>query len=630
MQFNPLLMIRRMLVTKNKFFAYDEFFNTGVNIIRGINSSGKSSIADLIFYGLGGDVTKLKNEAKQCSFVIIEVELSSGIYTLKREIAEGGRKGMDIFSGDYETASNAPLTEWTRYPYNANTKESFYQAIFKEMGMPYSKSEDKNSITMHQLLRMLYVDQMTSPDRLFKFDKFDSPNKRKAIGELVMGVSDFSLYEKRVALQRLESRLDSCVREIKTIHRFFGSMVKSVNEIDENIIELREEIDNLEKDIESACAEEEKDKLNDDEEQQFEGLIRKLQEARESFSNCREYIAKTSFEINDSQLFIKSLNQRIQALKQTRKTINALADIRFVHCPACQHEVTPKLGACSLCGSKHQSNDTHSEFDPTYKVRKEIEFQIAESKLLVEKKQEVLSRKEIELNQVSTDIKNIEREIGLLKRTNKSVSSALRNRISRVGELKNKIQSLNESKEEFAKLYDLYDERDSIQTRVSRLKDEVDRLEKKLSKELVAKRAKLSSSTLDILKSDTGHEDIFVDGKKVEFDFAEDRVTIDDQALFSASSMVYLKNAFRLAMLKSSCQDRSYLYPRFLLMDNIEDKGMEEKRSKLFQREIVRLSESLQVKHQIIFTTSMIDEELNTSKYCVGDYYTKENKSLKV
>jgi len=151
-----------------------------------------------------------------------------------------------------------------------------------------------------------------------------------------------------------------------------------------------------------------------------------------------------------------------------------------------------------------------------------------------------------------------------------------------------------------------------------------------MENDLKAKKRKLSAATLDVLKADAGHEEIFVDGSKVEFDFAEDRVTIDDRALFSASSMVYLKNAFRLAMLKCSCEDSSYLYPRFLLMDNIEDKGMEEERSQLFQREIVKLSNSLNVEHQIIFTTSMIDSDLNHSKYCVGDFYNMHNKTLKV
>jgi len=83
-------------------------------------------------------------------------------------------------------------------------------------------------------------------------------------------------------------------------------------------------------------------------------------------------------------------------------------------------------------------------------------------------------------------------------------------------------------------------------------------------------------------------------------------------------------------MLKASCEDASYLYPRFLLMDNIEDKGMEEERSQLFQHEIIKLSEGLTTVHQIIFTTSMIAPDLNCSDYCIGDFYNEQNKTLKI
>lgn len=624
-QYKPFLTIKRLVITKGNSIAYDEKFTTGVNIIRGVNSSGKSTISDFIFYGLGGDVTKLKNEARQCSFVFVEASLSGKVFTLKREVAEGGRKGMDIFSGGYDAAAVATVTDWTRHPYNANTKESFYQALFKELGMPYSKSDDKNSITMHQLLRMLYVDQMTSPDRLFKFDKFDSPNKRQAIGELLIGLSDFELYEKRVRLQSLKLALENRIKEIKTIHSFLGGTIKSVKEIDSEIEDKRKAIDVLELEVEAFSIPSE-DGSSEDE--VLKKLILEVQEARGNYTSCQQEIAKTSFEINDSKMFIESLSRRVKALKETQDTINALSDIAFNHCPACQAEVQSQPTGCSLCGTT--KSELGINVDPTFKVRKEIEFQIAESVLLIEKKQKRLGEQRVELNQVETKLGELERDLEMIRKPQRTVNIQLRQKLADIGGLRNEIKALNNSKKEFAKLYGLYDERDTLQTNFNSLDDEINRLTLRMENELKAKKKKLSEATLSILKADAGHEEIFVDGRNVEFDFAEDRVTIDDRALFSASSMVYLKNAFRLAMLKCSCEDPSYLYPRFLLMDNIEDKGMAEERSQLFQREIVKLSNSLNVEHQIIFTTSMIDSNLNQSGYCVGDFYNMHNKTLRV
>jgi DNA repair exonuclease SbcCD ATPase subunit len=626
MQFKPSLIVKRLVVKQNSKNVYDEKFRSGVNIIRGMNSSGKSTIADFLFYSLGGDLTKLKNEANQCSHVLVEVSLSGYIFTLKREVKEGGRKGMDIFGGNIDDSISASTDKWTRHPYNADTKESFYQVIFKELGMPYSKSQDKNSLTMHQLLRMMYVDQMTSPDRLFKFDKFDSPNKRKAIGELLIGLSDFNLYEKRVRLQRLELSLDSRVKEIKTIHSFLGETIKTVDQIDQEISEKRISIDDIELNIESLGTNSESDSSS--EEKILNQLITDVQQNRVSYSQRQHEIAKTSFEIGDSVLFIESLQRRLIALKETKSTINVLSDIAFNHCPACQTRVVKKESGCTLCGTA--KNECENDVDPTFKVRKEIEFQIAESKKVIELKQLRLDRLRVTLNQVSTELGELERDLDVIRKPQRTINVVLRQKISEIGSLRNEIKNLNSSKNEFSKLYALYDQRDALQKEVTQLKDAIYLLESKTSSEFSRKKKRLSESTLELLQADTGDEEIFSEGNKVEFDFAEDRVTIDDRALFSASSMVYLKNSFRLAMLKCSCEDKTYLYPRFLLMDNIEDKGMKEGRSQPFQKEIVKLSESLTVEHQIIFTTSMIAPDLDNSKYCIGDFYHKDNKTLKI
>lgn len=55
-RFDPTLRLARFVVLKGDSRAYDEDFHAGVNIIRGDNGGGKSTVADLIFFGLGGEV----------------------------------------------------------------------------------------------------------------------------------------------------------------------------------------------------------------------------------------------------------------------------------------------------------------------------------------------------------------------------------------------------------------------------------------------------------------------------------------------------------------------------------------------------------------------------------------------
>jgi AAA domain len=137
MQYSPTLIVGRVVVQRDKATVYDERLHPGVNIIRGDNSSGKSTILNFIFYGLGGDLTDWSDIALDCSHTIVEVSLNGLTVTLKREISSSPGRPMDIFPGDYDASVLAPSTEWDHYSYKRTEKlESFSQALFRLLGIP--------------------------------------------------------------------------------------------------------------------------------------------------------------------------------------------------------------------------------------------------------------------------------------------------------------------------------------------------------------------------------------------------------------------------------------------------------------------------------------------------------------
>lgn len=625
MQFNPFIIVNRLVITKGIESVYDESFTNGVNIIRGRNSSGKSTVADFIFYALGGELAKWKKEASSCSYTYIEVNLSGKVFTLRREVRESSKAGMNIIEGDFEGAKNKEITSWLRYPYSATeNKVSFYQIILKELGIPYSKSESSSSLTLHQLLRLMYVDQMTSLDRLFKFDKFDNSNKRKAIGEMLIGLSDISLYQYRVRLQRLDSDLSKKVEEVKTLHRYFGSEIKTAEEINNEIEKKSLELSALEEKLETD------DPRTTGEDINLPNLLRneikKLKKDIQAFENSR---LSLSYELTDSERFVNSLLSRLKALDDSSRTIDVLSNIGFKYCPSCFQSIQEKpADCCCLCGNDKGSEEI--KFDPTFKIRKEIEFQISESNLMVSLRQKELAKIEAKLDEAQNILKFKKAKLNVIDQPTNKISQRSREIFVEIGTITRDIEQLGIVKSRFSNLYELYKERDAVQKEYNQLSDKVKGLEENLEREMKVKKNMISKYAMEIIQADLNHEEAFNSAKQVEFDFGEDRVSVDNRVLFSASSMVYLKNAFRLALFQASCEDVSFLYPRFLLMDNVEDKGMEPERSHIFQKEIIRVSNKISVPHQIIFTTSMIDEDLDGTEYCVGDFYHDGNKSLKV
>ena len=63
-------------------------------------------------------------------------------------------------------------------------------------------------------------------------------------------------------------------------------------------------------------------------------------------------------------------------------------------------------------------------------------------------------------------------------------------------------------------------------------------------------------------------------------------------------------------------------------MDNIEDKGMVPERSQNFQHSLVNACNNLNNDYQVIFTTSMIADDLNNTPNCIGPYYPKGSHTL--
>jgi hypothetical protein len=199
-----------------------------------------------------------------------------------------------------------------------------------------------------------------------------------------------------------------------------------------------------------------------------------------------------------------------------------------------------------------------------------------------------------------------------------------------LGYLEREAEDLDRKERQARQIQILTEAKERLIGEITTLKDEIARLKKEGDRRRSVAFSLVSRKTAEVLALDLPSEDEFTINSSVSFEFGDDRVTVNGKAGYSASSLVVVRNAFHLALLWASTLDPQFMYPRFLLMDNIEDKGMNQARSQNFQRRIVEISKSLDGDHQIIFTTSMIDPGLESSALVVGEHYTYQHKSLNI
>lgn len=621
-QHKQFLFVNRLLVSSRGKSVYDQEFFSGVNIIRGDNGTGKSTIMDLLFYVLGGDIKDWTVEQSRCDFVMCEIDVPGRTLTLKREI--NNSTSMYIYEGPLDP--EAPANSFLVLPYRvSDRKESFSQFLFDYIGLPRYKKDDAITLTMHQILRLIYVDQITPPNKILKQESslFDGHSNRLAIGEYLLGIDDLGSHVLRQEKSKLEKQAEEILVERKAIHRVLGKHFKILDEVT-----LSEEIAILaaeKRSLQESVVSDNKLPANENVSVVAQATASRIANQKDALVKLENRRNRISDEIIDGELFIDSLNFRIRSIAEASEVSEGIGNMDFKFCPSC---LTPVESSgdhshCKLCKSA-------SVFDGRGRgylaERTSLQFQLAESREVIEKFREELSDVGYQIAEASAQLEmllNNYRPIGVRSDDSQYYQDAVR-----LGFIEKELEQLTES-------ISIVREIDLANQRLSDITSQIEQIKSRLEAALertAGRRDEVTENISDlvvkILKEDLGYEIAFNDASHFDFSFGLDVMRLDGKSKFSASSMTLLKNAFRFAIFYLSVVDPEMRYPRLLIMDNIEDKGMVPQRSQAFQRTIVQCCSNLTNPYQLIFTTSMIDPELNSSEFCRGINYLKGDHTL--
>ena len=610
--------------------VYDASFHHGVNIIRGDNSSGKSTIANFLFYCLGGDFDNWTNEAKTCREVFAEVEINQATLTLKRIVADHSRQPMSIFWGDYETSKKSNFEGWKTYPYAQTTNlESFSSVLFTALEFPDVRAED-SKITMNQVLRLIYIDQDSPIQSLLRSELFDPPLTRQVVSELLLGVYDDSLYSDRISLRNAQQEYQQKKEQYEGINKVFGSTDNEtdINKLQRQVAKATERLLKEQQEIEKVKA---------------GAVVRRrtttpprIERLQEELASFKSQVNKLTSEINeyeldivDSKQFIEVMEKRLTALKQSISTRKLLGELPFEHCPHCLNPLDPSVDDyhCILC---KQPIPKDIERTIGKRLLQEIQQQIRESKKLLDEKLAELNKRLTQRGPLIDKLDSLQREIDFEEKEYRSSRDEKLDEllISR-GRLESEIAFLNKQIRAADQLELLRKDLETLKSKIEGLNLSIRRKEGIHHANLQTALKKIESIAKMLLRGDLERQPEFKTASRVEVDFSRDTFALDGQHNFSASSNTLLKNAVRFAIFFASLELPFFRYPRIIICDNMEDKGMEQIRSQNFQRLIIEFSKKYEVEHQIIFTTSMIAPELEDSSYCIDAHYTVNNKSLK-
>ncbi len=622
------LFINRFAVSKSGRFVYNQEFHQGVNIIRGVNGTGKSTIVDLLSYSLGAVITDWTEEQLSCDWVMAEVSLNGIAFCLKRDITENGQEKMSIFEGKFDAASNT-VTNWTQYSMKrSEARHSFSQQIFELLGLPRHKTDDSKNLTMHQILRLMYVDQLSATTKLLKEDKeFDNATYRRAIGDYLLGIDDLEAHNLRQDLLIANREFEKLSAELNAIYRLFGNEVSQINEqaLDNTIQEVAGKLEELRKRKKEVLRSlsNELNELVKEKATELQSEIDQLASTKQELEQTKSEIA---IELVDTELFGLSLADRKIALEESRLTFTSLGEVQFKYCPACLERISDHdHSGCTLCKAEKRDGDR----DVAYiQMLNELNFQMRESEALIKEFREQLDHINGQLPGIGRRLEEARFEYQELEITAEAKDAVVSEIATEMGFCRSQILALEDRREHVQKVEILREEKESAVTRILHLEDKLQLVNARQADRYSLVYSSIESKASNLLAQDGSYEPTFDKVEEVSFDFAKDKMFVNGRSKFSASSMVVMKNSIRLAIFLHAVEDKNTRLPNFIIMDNIEDKGMVDERSHNFQRLIVSECQKLTDNYQLIFTTSMIAPDLDGTEMCVGPMYEKGMHSL--
>ncbi|HUD40751.1 MAG TPA: AAA family ATPase [Dokdonella sp.] len=610
--------------------VYDERFHRGVNVIRGENSSGKSTILNFIHYGLGGDVHNWSETALLCDRVFIEAHLNGKVAVLSRLVSQASQQPMEIYFGSLDNSMQAPLEQWGRFPYRrSQSKESFSQVLFRLLEIPEITGEDSGNITMHQVMRLLYADQLSPVDEIFAHEGFDNPKTRDAVGRLLCGAFDAEMYSIELQIRDTDRKFDQISSELNSLYRALGQAGHSLtlDWVGEERLRSQEDRRRVEADIIAL----QKSTMMDETERpslaaQHEAYSLIVEKQKE-IAAAREKRDSLQLAIADSAVFIESLQDKLVALKDSELVAQEIGIARFSSCPACYTELSEvDIGICSLC---KQPFDPELVGERIGALINDTAIQLRQSKLLQENRRSELALAEAVLIELDSEWKNAAQKYAEIRsRPTSEYQHKLSELNKRLGYLERRDEDLDEKARMIAIVSSLSEQKLELNTLLALLRERHEQLKATQMGRLSDAYYAISEKVRGLLAKDLKRQDSFENPQKVDFSFSENRISVDGHTYFSASSRAILKSAFLLGFFAAATEKEFFRHPRFTMLDTIEDKGMEPARSRNFQRLIVAAVEQAHSQGQVIFGTAMIAEELDNESYTVGRFYTRDHPSL--
>ena len=321
-------------------------FSADLSVLAGHTGVGKTTLLEVVKHVLGGDAMLAPVVKESVTDAHLDIEVGQESFQLSRSVDTAGMKMVRVV----DLTTRERLVDRNVDSREPNISTLLLESLGLEAGMKAAARSGRSAkpgaaITFNDVFQYMYVPQSAINREIAKSNDGYYEPKRKAVFEVLFGITDSEILGQWSEFNRLKGEIESATQEFQTVNQFLETSGLT-NRFEVEILLAKAVADQQEAETEVAALRQNLVPASDRETQLLRELLGNAEQALTEAKRMSVDLARDRQEYESEKNRVRSELRRLERMSDAGER---LASIEFSVCPRCTQRLDAREVASDLC-----------------------------------------------------------------------------------------------------------------------------------------------------------------------------------------------------------------------------------------------------------------------------------------